>query len=86
MERPFDTEAVKCQRLPWNRKSKKTRECDSHYISLLLGTFSWLFVVAGTHKSLGVLYIDLLELFQQGAFATSLVAMVFTFAWCLTCM
>ena len=49
------------------------------------GSFSWFFVVAGTHKSLGVLYVDLLELFQEGAFATSLVSMVFTFAWCLPC-
>ena len=42
-------------------------------------------MVAGTHKSLGVLYVDLLDLFQEGAFATSLVSTVFTFAWCLPC-
>ena len=55
------------------------------YQFLFTGSFSWFFVVAGTHKSLGVLYVDLLDLFQEGAFATSLVSMVFTFAWCLPC-
>lgn len=51
----------------------------------ILGSFCWFFVVAGTHKSLGVLYVDLIELFQEGAFATSLISTVFTLAWCLSC-
>ncbi len=42
--------------------------------------------MVGTQKSLGVLYVDLLQLFDRGAFITSWVSTVMTLAWCFSCM
>ncbi len=44
--------------------------------AILSSVFLWEFIVASVHKGFGVIHIYIEELFQQGAFKTSLVAFV----------
>ena len=44
----------------------------------------WLW--AGTLKSFGILYIEYLEIFQQGVVATTALQTVFTLSMAVTCM
>ena len=57
---------------------------DSGYAWVILGTgFAWNVIISTIAKTFGILHVQLVELFNEGAFKTSLVAFVYSLMWLL---